>query len=102
PFGRPGLAADIVVEPGHDPQQGRLAGAVEAEHPDLRPGQEAEPDIVEHLAPARIDLGQALHDADVLIGGHWRSHGRLEVGGGCFTPAAGALPTARWCPSVSY
>ena len=32
-----GVAVELGVEPGHDPQQRRLAGAVVAEHADLRP-----------------------------------------------------------------
>ena len=36
------LAAEVLVDPGHDPQQRGLARAVEAEHADLGPGEEAE------------------------------------------------------------
>jgi hypothetical protein len=67
---RPGLAGDVLVEAGHDLEQGRLARAVEAEHADLGAREERQPDVVQHLAAARVDLGQALHHVDVLIGGH--------------------------------
>ena len=40
-LGDPGLAAIFLVEPGHDPEQGRFAGAVDAEHADLGVGVEA-------------------------------------------------------------
>ena len=33
--GSPGLTGELGVEPRHDPKQCRLAGAVDAEHPDL-------------------------------------------------------------------
>jgi hypothetical protein len=36
----PGLAADVLVDPGHDPEQRRLARAVDAEHADLRTREE--------------------------------------------------------------
>ena len=34
-LGGPGLAAEFVLDPGHDLEQRRLAGAVDAEHADL-------------------------------------------------------------------
>ena len=64
-----GVAAELLVDPGHDPQQRRLAGAVVAEHADLRAGQEGERDVVEHRLVRRVDLRQAVHREDVL-GGH--------------------------------
>ncbi len=68
---RPGLAGEILVDAGHDAQQGRLAGAVMAEHADLGARQERQPDVLQDLPAARIDLGQALHDIDVLVGSHF-------------------------------
>ena len=41
------LAAVVVVAPGHDLQQGRLAGAVVAEDADLRAREERQRDVVE-------------------------------------------------------
>ena len=70
---RPGLAAELLVLPRHDPHQRGLAGAVRAQHADLGIGQEGEGDAFEHLSPARVGLGEVLHHIDVLIGGHGRS-----------------------------
>ncbi len=42
-----GLPAVLLVEPRHDPQQRGLAGAVVAEHADLRAGVERERELVE-------------------------------------------------------
>ncbi len=66
-LGDPGLAVIFLVEAGHDPQQRRLAGAVDAEHADLGVGVEREMDVIEHL-PGRIALGQTLHEIDELTG----------------------------------
>ncbi len=44
-LGRPGLAGEILVEAGHDAQERRLAGAVDAEHADLGAGQERQRDV---------------------------------------------------------
>ena len=65
--GRPGLAGEIVIEPGHDAQQRRFAGAVDPEHADLGARQERQRDVLEDLLAAREDLGQAVHHVDVLI-----------------------------------
>ena len=64
-----GLAAVLLVDAGHDPQQRRLAGAVVAEHADLRARVEGERDVVEHRLVRRVELGEAVHREDVL-GGH--------------------------------
>ena len=71
-LGRPGLAGEIVVLAGHDLEQGRLAGAVQAQHADLGARQERQPDVLEDLLAARKGLVQTLHDVDVLIRGHRR------------------------------
>ena len=62
-----GVAADLGVDAGHDPQHRRLAGAVVAEHADLRPRQEGQRDVLEHRLVGRIDLRQAVHLEDVLV-----------------------------------
>ena len=64
-LGDPGLAVIFLVEAGHDPQQRRLAGAVDAEHADLGVGVERQMDVIEHL-PGRVALGQTLHEIDEL------------------------------------
>ena len=54
--------------PGHDAQQRRLAGAVDAEHADLGVRVEGEMDVVEDLLAAGIGLGEAAHVIDELTG----------------------------------
>ena len=56
---RPGASVasplDALVEAGHDLQHARLAGAVRADHADLRAGQERQRDVVEdHLVAVRL------------------------------------------------
>jgi hypothetical protein len=57
-LGRPGLAGEVVVLAGHHLEQGRLAGAVEAQHADLGAGEERQPDILEDLLAAGKGLVQ--------------------------------------------
>ena len=57
---------NVVVEAGHDAQQRALAGAVGAEHADLRAREERQPDVLEDDLVGRIDLPQPLHGEDVL------------------------------------
>ena len=64
-LGDPGLAIILLVEAGHDLEQRRLAGAVDAEHADLGVGVERQMDVIEHL-PGRVALGQTLHEIDEL------------------------------------
>jgi putative glutamine amidotransferase len=62
------LAAELGVAPGHDPQQRRLAGAVEAQDADLRAGHEGERDVLQHLLVGRMRPGQLVHREHVLAG----------------------------------
>ena len=62
------IAAVVLVDAGHDPQQRGLARAVVAEHADLRAGIEGKRDVVEHRLVGRMQLGQAVHREDVLRG----------------------------------
>ena len=66
----PSLAAELLLDPGHDLEQRALARAVDAEHADLDARQEGQRDPLEHLAPARESLGHVLHHVDVLVSGH--------------------------------
>ena len=70
PDGRAGrelrLAARGLLAPGHDPQQRRLARAVRPEHADLRPVEERERDVREHLAVGPVELVGPVHRVDVL------------------------------------
>ncbi len=65
---RPGLAAIFGVEPGHDAEQGRFTGAVDAKNANLRIGIEGQIDILQDLPVPRISLGQAFHMIDELTG----------------------------------
>ncbi len=77
----PRLALELGVDAGHDPQQGRLAGAVGTDHPDLGSGEERQPDPRKDLLVGGHDLGQALHH--VLILSHaWRPRGHGNGSGG--------------------
>ncbi len=51
-----GLATVLLVHPRHDPQERRLAGAVVAEHADLRPRVEGQRDVVQHRLLRRVEL----------------------------------------------
>ena len=55
--GQLGLAFELVVHAGHDPQQRALARAVAAQHADLGARIERQPDVLEHLALA-VFLGE--------------------------------------------
>ena len=66
-IGRLGLAVELLVQAGQDLEQGRLTRPVDPDHPDLRVGVEGQPDVLEHLLAAGIDLGQALHLENVLL-----------------------------------
>ena len=69
-IGGPRLAAEFVVEPGHDPQHRGLAGAIDTEHADLGARQERKRYALEDLAPPGKDLGEPLHDIGVLVRSH--------------------------------
>ena len=60
------LAAEVVVEAGHDLQQRRLARAVQAEDADLGAGKEREPDVLEDLVVGLVDFPEPLHGVDEL------------------------------------
>ena len=68
--GRPGLAVELGIEPGHDLQQCRLAGAVQAEDADLGARKEGQADVLQHFLAAGPGFGQAVHHIDVLVARH--------------------------------
>ena len=68
--GQLGFAFEILVDAGHDSQQGALARAVAAQHADLGAGIKRQPDILEHFALGDF-LGQTIDLIDVLL-----AHGR--------------------------
>ena len=57
-----------LVPAGHDPQERRLAGAVRAEHADLRSRQERERDVRQHLAVRAVELVGPVHREHVFRG----------------------------------
>ena len=61
-----GDAGRRLLEPGHDPHQRRLAGAVRAEHADLRSGQERQRDVRQHLPVGAVELVDPVHRVDVV------------------------------------
>ena len=69
-LGHPALAGIVGVEAGHDAQQRRLAGAVDAEHADLGVRVERKVDVLQDLLCRRIGLGQTLHVIDELAAVH--------------------------------
>jgi hypothetical protein len=64
-FGQPRLAVPLLVEPGHDLEDRRLAGAVRPQDADLGVRVEGEMDILEHLLGA-VGLVEAGHVIDEL------------------------------------
>ena len=84
-LGHPAFAGIVLVEAGHDAQQRRLAGAVDAEHADLGVRVERQVDVLQDLPVPRIGLGQPLHVIDELTG-----HFAFRVS------LAGAAQTLGW------
>ena len=70
PVRRPPLAGERGIEAGHDPEQRRFAGAVQAQHADLGAGKKRQRDVLEDFAAARIGPAEAPHDVDVLRHAH--------------------------------
>src|SRR5207244_5481640 len=59
------LAEEVTVDAGHDAEQRGLAGAVRAEHPDLRSVEKRQPDAAEDLPLGRDDLPEIFYDERV-------------------------------------
>src|SRR5690606_36616268 len=60
------LAVEILVDARHDPEQRGLAGAVQAQHADLRSGIETEADLAQDVPLRRNDLRKTVRGIDVL------------------------------------
>ena len=60
------LALDVLVDAGHDLQQGGLAGAVQAQHADLGAREEAQGNIAQYDALGRHDLANPVHGVNEL------------------------------------
>ena len=69
-----GVAAEVGVLPGHDAQQGRLAGAVRRRARRSSPREEGQRDVLEHPLVGRVDPGKLVHGEDVL-----RRHERPRI-----------------------
>jgi hypothetical protein len=69
-LGGPGLTFEVLVHPGHDLQEGRLARAVDADDADLHAGQEVQVDVLKAGLAAGVGLGDVLHVVNILIAGH--------------------------------
>ena len=76
------VAARGVLDPGHDPQQRRLAGAVRAEHADLRARQERQRDVREHLPVGAVELVDPVHAEDVVAHGRPRYYAAARSAAG--------------------
>ena len=80
-----GDARRRLLEPRHDPHQRRLAGPVRAEHADLRPRQERQGDVREHLPVGAVELVDLVHRVDVVaaheIASWGRWHDARRIGG---------------------
>ena len=89
-LGDEALAVKLLVQPGHDAQQGGLAGAVDAEHADLGVGVKGKMHIIEHFLAAGPGLGQTLHMVDKLTR-HRIGPAKGELVGAVFKAFAGAV-----------
>ena len=65
----PGLAVMLGVDAGHDAQNGRLAGAVEAQQADLCAGKEGQRNVLDDGPVRRHYLADADHRVDILSHG---------------------------------
>ena len=65
-LGDEALAGKLLVDPGHDPQKCRFAGAIDAEHANFRIRIERKIDVLENLFSTGVGLGQTLHVIDEL------------------------------------
>ena len=74
--GDAGAAGVEAEQRAEDPDGGRLAGAVRAEHADLRSRQEGERDVREHLPLGAVELVGPVHGEDVVHARH-DSHAAL-------------------------
>jgi len=66
------LADEIVDNAGHDFEQRRFAGTVQADDADFGAGQKRERDVLQHLLSTRVGLGKLVHMINILMCGHLR------------------------------
>ena len=94
--GEPRLAAEAVVEAGHDPEQARLARAVRPDDADLGARVEGERDVLEDRAVRRVVPGELVRGVDEF-GRHRRTRVTNPAPGppwrlACPTPAPVSAP----------
>ena len=65
---RAGLADEVLVDAGHDPEQRALAGAVEAEDADLGAGENESQMSFRTCLSGGYDLAEAFHRVDECCG----------------------------------
>ena len=66
PRSQPSFAVVAVIEPGHDPQQARLARAVRTDDADLGARVERDRDVLQHRPIGRVVAGQLVRGVDEL------------------------------------
>src|SRR6218665_3548110 len=96
PGHRGGLAFDLLVDTGHDLQQGRFARAIQAQHADLGAGQKTQGNVLEDLPLGRHGLGDAIHRINIL--GHCLSRLRSKKTAKKFLRAHPDYRAMRQCP----
>ncbi len=114
------LAFEFLVEAGHDPQQRRFAGTVQAEHADLGAGEEAQGDVAKDDPLRGYDLPDSIHRVNELCHGrklrsrfgrakkigNYRSSGPLDATAagsgllGCPTLSQGPAPVVAVRPAI--
>ena len=77
PLGQAGRAVEVLVDARHDPQEGRFAGPILADHADLGAVEERQIDIAQHDFFAKA-LADVPHLEDEL-----RRHGQKPLWRGC-------------------
>src|SRR5699024_7088381 len=95
------LAVARLVQPGHDLQDGRLAGPVGADHPDLGSGEEGHRDVIEDDLLV-VRLARTHHGVDVVGHGgrlstprpHARIVGQAHADSGT-PPSCSSLPATN-------
>ena len=96
---RPRLALELLVDARHDPQQGGLARAVQAQHADLGAREEAERDVAEDHALRGHDLPDAIHRVDEL--GHGSGVGSGGKRAAIMGPRGARRHGPRRCPRAA-
>ena len=65
-LGQVGRAVEVLIDAGHDFEQGGLAGTIGAQNADLGAGEEGQCDVFKNVALGRHDLAEPVHGKDVL------------------------------------